>query len=97
MDKIIIEGITEEGKTFRPTAWAEMISSNLASFGRDNKLRYDRGVHPCIINGNKCLVIARELQDNDPVAYQYVMEFAEQNGLRIQRDRRHGSRALNYP
>ncbi|MBD3670106.1 MAG: DUF3579 domain-containing protein [Gammaproteobacteria bacterium] len=97
MDKIIIEGVTEEGKTFRPTAWAEMISSNLASFGRDHRLRYDRGVHPCIINGNKCLVIARELQDSDPNAYQYVMEFAEQNGLKIQRDRRTGERALTYP
>ncbi|MBD3610299.1 MAG: DUF3579 domain-containing protein [Gammaproteobacteria bacterium] len=97
MDKIIIEGVTEEGKTFRPSAWAEMVSSNLASFGRDNKLKYDRGVHPCVINGVKCIVVARELQDDDPHAYEYVMQFARQNNLRVQRDKRQGDRALHYP
>ena len=97
MDKIIIEGVTEEGGTFRPSVWAEMICSNLASFGRDNRLKYDRGVHPCIIDGKKCLVVARELQDNDPDAYAYIMDFAQMHSLKVARDRREGDRALQYP
>lgn len=97
MDEIIIEGVTEEGGTFRPAVWAEMICSNLATFGRDNRLKYDRGVHPCIIDGKKCLVVARELQDNDPDAYRYIMEFAQMHRLKVARDRRVGDRALPYP
>jgi hypothetical protein len=94
-DKIIISGLTEEGKPFRPSAWAEMVSSSLATFGRDNRLKYDRGVHPCVIDGTKCLVIARDLQDKDPDAYDHVIRFAEQNKLQILRDRRSGERALS--
>lgn len=93
-DKIIISGLTEDGKTFRPSAWAEMVSSSLASFGPDNRLKYDRGVHPCVIDGTKCLVVARELQDNDPHAFEHLIRFAEQNRLQIKRDRRTGERAL---
>lgn len=93
-DEIIISGLTEDGKTFRPTAWAEMISSSLASFGPDNRLKYDRGVHPCVIEGTKCLVVARALQDNDPDAFEHLLHFATQNKLQIIRDRRSGDRAL---
>ncbi|MDH5183102.1 MAG: DUF3579 domain-containing protein [Gammaproteobacteria bacterium] len=97
MAKIIIEGVTEEGSTFRPSVWAEMICSNLATFGSDHRLKYDRGVHPCIIDGKKCLVVARELQDDDPEAYQYIMDFAQMHSLKVARDRRDGERALQYP
>lgn len=93
-DNIIISGLTEDGQTFRPAAWAEMVSSSLASFGSDHRLKYDRGVHPCVIEGTKCLVVARDLQEKDPDAYNHVIRFAEQNKLQILRDRRTGGRAL---
>ena len=93
-DKIIISGKTEDGKTFRPSAWAEMICSSLASFGTDNRLKYDRGVHPCVIDGVKCLVVARALQDAEPEAYEHLLRFATLNKLQVIRDRRSGERAL---
>jgi len=87
-EAMVIEGVREDGSKLRPSDWVERISSMLAEFGKDHKLRYSPWVHPCVIEGKKCLVIERDLHEKDPGAYRYIMDFAEKNGLRIQPDRR---------
>lgn len=93
-DDLIITGTTESGRSFRPSDWSERLSSTLASFLVDHRLRYSPGVQPCILDGERCLVVARWLEEADPAAYAYVMGFAHDNRLRIQIDRRGGDRAL---
>lgn len=90
----LIRGVKEDGKTLRPTDWIERISSTLASFDEDRRLRYSTSVKPCIVDGEKCLIVARCLADANPNAYQFVMEFAASNNLKIQVDRREDGRAL---
>ena len=94
-EKIIIRGVTEEGKILRPSDWIERISSTLASFGTDQRLQYSTAVAPCMIDGEKCLVVARNLNEINPQAYDYVMNFAKSNQLSIKEDRRVGDRALS--
>jgi Protein of unknown function (DUF3579) len=91
---LVISGIQENGKPFRPRDWIDRISSTLASLDHSNRLHYSPSVQPCIIDGEKCLVVARGLEKSDPLAYRYVMDFAKSNKLRIHTDRRMGSRAL---
>ena len=91
---LVITGIQENGKKFRPSDWIERLSSTLASFQVDHRLRYSSGVQPCVIEGEHCLVVARWLETANPAAYDYVMGFARSNHLRIQEDRRTGERAL---
>ncbi len=93
-DYLVISGVREDGKTFRPTDWIERISSALASFDLQHRLHYSASVQPCVIDGQKCLVVARGLEQANPAAYQFVMEFARSNQLRVQLDRRNGERAL---
>ena len=93
-EKWVIRGVTEEGKKLRPSDWIERISSTLASFGSDQRLQYSTAVAPCMINGEKCLVVARNLNDINPDAYEFVMNFAKSNQLSIREDRREGDRAL---
>lgn len=93
-EKWVIRGVTEEGKKLRPSDWIERISSTLASFGSDQRLHYSNAVAPCIIDGEKCLVVARNLNKLNPNAYDYVMNFAKSNQLCIREDRREGDRAL---
>lgn len=93
-DDWVITGTTENGKKFRPSDWSERLSSALASFLVDHRLRYSAGVQPCILDGERCLVVARWLEEADPAAYAYVMGFARDNRLRVQLDRRTGERAL---
>ena len=90
----VIRGVTEEGKKLRPSDWIERISSTLASFGTDQRLQYSDAVAPCMIDGEKCLVVARNLNDLNPDAYEFVMGFAKSSQLCIREDRRVGDRAL---
>lgn len=85
---LIIHGVREDNRKFRPSDWAERISATLAVFGRDNKLRYSNFAQPCIIEGQKCLILARGLQTINPEAYDFILGFARANQLRIQEDRR---------
>jgi len=91
---LVISSVQENGKKFRPSDWIERIASTLASMDHSNRLHYSPCVQPCIIKEEKCLVVARGLEESDPLAYRYVMDFARANQLRIQLDRRMGSRAL---
>lgn len=94
-EKWVIRGVTEDGKKLRPSDWIERISSTLASFGKDQRLQYSNAVAPCTIDGEKCLVVARNLQELNPTAYDFVMGFAKSNQLSIKEDRRVGDRALS--
>ncbi len=94
-EKWVIRGVTAEGKKLRPSDWIERISSTLASFGTDHRLQYSNAVAPCMINGEKCLVVARNLNEINPDAYDFVMGFAKSNQLCIIEDRRTGERALS--
>lgn len=91
---IVIQGIREDGGKLRPSDWIERISSTLATFGADQRLRYSESVQPCIISGEKCLVVARGLSHAQPEMYRYIVDFAESNKLCIFTDRRAGERAL---
>ena len=96
-DKLVIHGTREDGSKLRPGDWIERLSSTLASFSADRRLRYNVSVKPCVIDGQKCLVVARCLAESDPQAYQFIMTFAESNRLRVQIDRRQGERSLACP
>ncbi len=93
-EHLVIQGIREDGGKLRPSDWIERISSTLASFGQDHRLRYSESVQPCVIGGEKCLVVARGLEISDPTAYAYILDFARSNRLCIQKDRRFGERSL---
>ncbi len=87
-DRLIIEGVTLGNKQFRPADWIERIATLWAEYGRDRRLRYSPALYPCMISGAKCLVVARDLQRQDPQMFDFVLQFAEQNQLRVQEDRR---------
>ncbi len=82
--KIIIEGITKEGETFRPKDWALRMSDRLATY--DNKrLKYSPLLQPSEnkSGGYKCVLLDPELKNTNPILYQSIMDFAEKNNLKI--------------
>lgn len=81
--RLIIEGVTEDGRTFRPSDWIERISGSLSTFGSDRRIRYSHYLQPQTIEGKKCLVVDMELQQKNPSAYAFLMDFARGNKLRI--------------
>lgn len=83
VNKIIIEGITESGRKFRPSDWAERLSGSLASFGRDHRIHYSPLLQPTIINGIKCVIVDPRMKDSFPEMYTYIMGWAAKNELKV--------------
>lgn len=81
--KIIIEGITSQGKVFRPQDWAERMSGSMASF-KNSRIQYSPLLQPGVnTEGYKCIVLDPKLKETSPQVYQDVMDFAKKNQLKI--------------
>lgn len=81
--KIIIEGVTEDGRAFRPSDWIERISGSLSTFGADRRIRYSRYLQPQMLEGKKCLAVDPGLRETNPAAFKFLMDFARGNRLRV--------------
>jgi hypothetical protein len=80
--EVVIQGLTSEGRTFRPSDWAERLAGILASFGGDQKLSYHAFVRPMLLEVC-CVAVDKKLQKIDPQVFQFLMDFAKDNDLRI--------------
>lgn len=80
--KIVIEGVTNSGETFRPSDWAERMSGTLSTFHR-HRIHYSPLLQPSIKDGNKCVLLDPKLKETDPELYQSILDFAHNNQLRI--------------
>jgi hypothetical protein len=87
--KIIIEGVTDKGESFRPADWAERMSGSLSTF-RDRRVIYSPLLQPAVRNGQKCVVVDQELAETHPELYKYVLSFAEENHLKMQEEGENG-------
>lgn len=83
MKKIIIEGMTEDGRKFRPSDWAERISGSLSTFGQDHRIHYSPLLQPTTLNGIKAIVVDPRLEEAAPETYAYIMNWAASNKLKI--------------
>ncbi len=83
MKRIVIEGITTNGRKFRPSDWAERMSGMLSTFGRDQRIRYSPLLFPMTVNGVKCISIDPDLQKVHPEMYAYIIQWAESNRLSV--------------
>ena len=82
-NEIVIQGLTISGRTFRPSDWAERLSGALSTFGDDHRMKYSPHVRPMTIDGVKCVIVKRVLQQENPATFAFVMGFARDNDLRI--------------
>lgn len=86
--EIFIQGVTLDGKTFRPSDWAERLAGAMACF-RPDGVRSGIGAYigyspycvPRVINGVKCVIVSEALREIEPMAWDFVMNFARDNHL----------------
>lgn len=83
--KIIIEGVTPDGETFRPSDWAERVSGKLSTF-KKHRITYSPLLKPSTYNGHKCVVLDPKLKQTNPKLYESILDFAESNNLSICKD-----------
>ena len=88
--EVFIQGLTLDGRTFRPSDWAERLAGAMSSF-RPGGGRSGPGAHigyspycvPRVINGVKCVIVNEELKSLEPRAWDFVMDFARDNNLQF--------------
>lgn len=84
--QVTIQGITVDGRKFRPSDWAERLCSAVATYGRDRRVIFHPYVALASIDGIKCVVIEKDLKEEDEMLFNFLMEFAEDNALQITKE-----------
>ena len=88
--QFFVHGITSEGRPFRPSDWAERLAGVLSCYrpggiaaGRDAFIGYSPYVRPMLIGGVKCVLLDERLREVERMAFDFVINFAEDNGLTV--------------
>ena len=88
--EVFIQGLTLEGRSFRPSDWAERLAGAMCSFrpggtqgGPGAYIGYSPYCVPRLINGVKCVIVNEALRDIEPMAWDFVMHFARDNNLQV--------------
>jgi len=90
--EVFIQGITRDGRTFRPSDWAERLAGVMSSFRPGgaqpgSHLNYSPWCIPTVIEGVKCVIVNRDLREYEPMAWDFVINFAKDNNLKVSEDR----------
>ncbi len=85
-----IQGLTLEGRTFRPSDWAERLAGAMSCFrpgggagGIAAYIGYSPYCVPQVVDGVKCVIVNEALKGIEPMAWDFVMNFARDNHLRV--------------
>ena len=86
--EVFIQGTTRDGKTFRPSDWAERLAGAMSCFrpegsagGRSAFIGYSPYCVPRYVNNVKGVIVSAELREREPMAWDFVMNFARDNDL----------------
>lgn len=86
--EVFIQGVTSDGRVFRPSDWAERLAGAMSSF-RPGGARGGIGAHigyspycvPTSLGDVRCVVVSEALRKLEPMAWDFVMNFARDNDL----------------
>ena len=88
--ELFIQGLTLDGKTFRPSDWAERLAGAMSCFRPEGSaggmaafIGYSPYCVPTTLNGVKCVVVNEALRDIEIMAWDFVMNFARDNQLQV--------------
>lgn len=84
--QLFIRGVTRDGKTFRPSDWAERLAGVMSPYRPGgatpgSHLSYSPWCIPTMLNGVKCVIVSTDLREAEPMAWDFVVNFAKDNDL----------------
>jgi len=86
--EIVIQGVTRSDQPFRPSDWAERLCGMMSVLGADRHLSYSPFLKPIIAAGVRCVVVDVKLEDMDPQAFRFLLDFAKDNELKLRPGRK---------
>jgi uncharacterized protein DUF3579 len=91
--QVFIEGRTKDGRTFRPSDWAERLAGAMSCFRPEGSIGgaaafigYSPYCVPRIVGSVKGVLVDARLREMEPMAWDFVMNFARDNGLVLMDD-----------
>lgn len=86
--EVIILGRTQDGRTFRPSDWAERLAGVMSQFRPGgpqpgSHLGYSPWCVPTAMDGVSCVVLNPDLRDHEVMAWDFCMNFAKDNDLQV--------------
>jgi Protein of unknown function (DUF3579) len=95
---VFIQGQTQAGKTFRPSDWAERLAGAMSCFRPEGSvggaaafIGYSPYCVPRFLDGVKGVLVNAELREMEPMAWDFVMNFARDNDLVLVEDPHFGA------
>jgi hypothetical protein len=86
VQKLIIHGVTKDGKVFRPSDWAERLAGVMSRFrppgASGGLLSYSPYALPMHVDGIRSVVVDHRLRELEPLAWKFVCDFAQSNNLK---------------
>ena len=89
--QLLIRGTTRDGKAFRPSDWAERLAGAMSSFrpgggsgGIAAYIGYSPYCVPRVIDGVRSVIVDEALRSLEPMAWDFVMNFARDNDLVVE-------------
>ena len=87
-NEVFILGQTRDGKAFRPSDWAERLAGVMSSFRPGgaqpgSHLSYSPWCIPTMVNDVKAVIVNSELRNLEPMAWDFVINFAKDNDLKV--------------
>lgn len=87
--QIFIRGITRDGRVFRPSDWAERLAGLMSRYQpaglcrKEAHLGYSPYCVPTMADGVRYLVVSESLRDIEPMAFDFLLNFARDNDLDV--------------
>ncbi len=86
--EVFIQGLTHDGAIFRPSDWADRLCGVMSPFRAGgpqpgSHLTYSPWCVPTLINGVRCVVVSVALREAEPMAWEFVINFAKDNNLQL--------------
>lgn len=88
--EIFIQGISRDGKPFRPSDWAERLAGAMSCFrpegsprGMASFIGYSPYCVPRLVGNVKGVLVDERLHELEPMAWDFVMNFARDNELLV--------------
>jgi hypothetical protein len=87
---LLIKGTTLDGAAFRPSDWSERLAGAMSSFrpagaatGIGAFIGYSPYCVPRTIDGVRCVLVSEALRGIEPMAWDFVVNFARDNRLQV--------------
>lgn len=81
--KILIKGVTRDGRKFRPSDWAQRLTTAVARPAPGRRVRFHPKVTMTTLDGIHCVVVDKSLEDEDPMLFEFLTNFARFNNLEV--------------